>query len=640
MGGEKKKTAVERVLGLYAAAKKPLKYSVWSLSIAAVLGLAYLFFSLSYLDRVYPNVVVGVNNFDRLTLEQVRGKLTALAAAQTDQKIVLQPPPPEGADGGDGIVLQPPPPEGADGGGEEALEFSPKDIDWQVDIESTANQIFNYGRGDSSRLMSFLDALKSPFIKTRFNPTVRYDAEALSAKISQLTDKVDNPAVDASAELVSDKLVTTAEKLGEVVDEPKATSDTLTLLNGLTGGTVTIEKRLDTPETVLGDVAILNKLLDNLSTAQLTIKWNNQAKKLSRKEIRQLVGFPPTGAEAAPDDATPKVLTARFTTEKVQNYLTSISELTDSPAVEPQLVIKDGQLSIVKNSKEGRIVDLKTSAATILKTLETDSIDSIAELSLKADTPVINENNLATLGIKERIGYGETNMAGSPANRRHNVQNGVSILSSALIKPGEVFSTVGKLGAVDNTTGFLPELVIKENRTTPEFGGGLCQVSTTLFRSILNAGLKVTERQNHSYRVGYYEPPVGLDATIYLPKPDLKFINDTPAHILIQGRVAGNRVIFELWGSSDGRTSSTTTPILSNVIAPGEPIYADTDTLPKGEQKQIEKPHAGATAVVTYTVTRGGQVINKQVFKSIYKVWPARFLVGTNESLPPTSPSP
>ena len=476
--------------------------------------------------------------------------------------------------------------------------------------------------------------MRSPFRKTHFDPVAKYDKDLLAAKISQIADKVNNPAQDASAELVSDKLVVTAEKAGEVVDVDDVNRRTVTLLNDFAGGTIDLEKRLDSPKVILTDEAGLNAELETLSGRQLTVKWEAGSKKLSRKEIRQLVGF----VGQAPEGVTPQALTAKFTTEKVQNYLTSISDQTDSPAVEPQLVVRDGVLTIVKASSEGRVVDLKASAVTVLATLDAQGDDPTAVLTMKLDSPVINESNLASLGIKERIGLGSTSMGGSPANRRHNVANGVSILSSALIKPGEEFSTVSKLGAVDNTTGFLPELVIKENRTTPEFGGGLCQVSTTLFRSVMNAGLKVTERQNHSYRVSYYEPPVGLDATIYLPRPDFKFLNDTPGYILIQGTVVGNKVSFELWGTSDGRTSQISTPQILSTTPVGAPIYEDTDKLPKGEQKQVEKPHDGAVAIATYTVSRGGQVINKQVFKSIYKPWPARFLVGTNETLPPSTP--
>jgi vancomycin resistance protein YoaR len=78
----------------------------------------------------------------------------------------------------------------------------------------------------------------------------------------------------------------------------------------------------------------------------------------------------------------------------------------------------------------------------------------------------------------------------------------------------------------------LPELVIKKEGTVPEFGGGLCQVSSTAFRAAMNGGLPITQRRNHAYAVQYYAPQ-GTDATIYPGVVDLKFINDTPGDILI-----------------------------------------------------------------------------------------------------------
>ena len=126
MGGEKVKTALKRVLGLYRSTKPTIKYGAWTLSVVAVLALGYLLFSLSYLDRVYPNVVIGTSQFQGLTQDQLKDKLNQLATAQVDQKITLQQ-------------------------GDNTLEFDSKEVDWQVNIEATANQVFRYGREDGSR---------------------------------------------------------------------------------------------------------------------------------------------------------------------------------------------------------------------------------------------------------------------------------------------------------------------------------------------------------------------------------------------------------------------------------------------------------------------------------------------------------
>ena len=159
-------------------------------------------------------------------------------------------------------------------------------------------------------------------------------------------------------------------------------------------------------------------------------------------------------------------------------------------------------------------------------------------------------------------------------------------------------------------TGYLPELVIKGDRTVPEFGGGLCQVSTTLFRAVMDSGLPVTARRNHSYRVSYYEKDgngkvigPGLDATIYEPDVDFKFKNDMSTPVLIIGYVIGDKVTFELYGTKDGRTSKIDGPKKLTETAPGEPVYIETTDLAPGVIKQVETPHPGGSAVATYTIS-------------------------------------
>jgi vancomycin resistance protein YoaR len=246
-------------------------------------------------------------------------------------------------------------------------------------------------------------------------------------------------------------------------------------------------------------------------------------------------------------------------------------------------------------------------------------------------------------GIQELIGRATTPFTGSPRNRVSNIKNGVRFLSGITIQPGEEFSTLGTLGTIDNTTGYLPELVIKGDRTVPEFGGGLCQVSTTLFRTALDAGLPITARRNHSFRVGYYEKDgngnyigPGLDATIYEPNLDLKFRNDTGNSILIVGYVQGTKVTFEMYGTQDGRTSEIDGPYTLTETSAGEPVYIDTDELPVGEVKQVEWPHPGGSAVATYTITYPDGTQESQEFKSWYRRWPAKFLVGA--PIMPVSP--
>jgi len=117
-----------------------------------------------------------------------------------------------------------------------------------------------------------------------------------------------------------------------------------------------------------------------------------------------------------------------------------------------------------------------------------------------------------------------------------------------MIKPDEDFSFNKALGAVDASTGYLPELVILADKTVPEFGGGLCQVSSTAYRAALNSGLPILERHAHAYPVSYYKP-YGVDATIYLPSPDMRFTNDTGKYIYVQTKIIGTKLYFDFFGT-------------------------------------------------------------------------------------------
>jgi len=253
------------------------------------------------------------------------------------------------------------------------------------------------------------------------------------------------------------------------------------------------------------------------------------------------------------------------------------------------------------------------------------------ELPVVVTPPAITLADTNTLGINTLLGKGESDFSGSPKNRRHNIGVGAAKFNGVIVKPGETFSFVKQLGVVDESTGFLPELVIKGDQTIPEFGGGLCQVSTTAFRGILRAGLPVVERRNHSYRVVYYEP-AGSDATIYQPYPDLKFTNDTSGHLLIETYVAQNKLYFDFYGTDTNRRVELDGPHIFNVTDYLDPIYIDTSTLPVGEIKRVDTAHRGADAVLTRKIYQNNKLVKTDVFKSHYVPWPAKYLRGAEDA--------
>lgn len=252
---------------------------------------------------------------------------------------------------------------------------------------------------------------------------------------------------------------------------------------------------------------------------------------------------------------------AKPDTHAIETYLQTLALSLDVPAVNPSFTTEDGRVKLFALGKNGQSLDIDQSTENIATALTefSDARDRTIELTVRPILPDITSGDPASLGINELIGEGTTDFRGSPKNRIHNFTRGMEQFHGLLIKPGETFSFVEHLGEVDGEHGYLPELVIKNNATIPEFGGGICQVSSTMFRAALYSGLPITERRNHAYAVAYYKP-IGMDATVYIPKPDLKFTNNTPGHILIQGKIEGTKFIFQFYGTSDGRKTEIDGP--------------------------------------------------------------------------------
>lgn len=245
--------------------------------------------------------------------------------------------------------------------------------------------------------------------------------------------------------------------------------------------------------------------------------------------------------------------------EKIEEFLSIIAKKTNKDPVDAKFKIEDSGLANFAVSREGMKLKISESAAIISKKLSENISENYfsqeaREIALPFEIiePDIKSSKANNFGITSLIGEGASNFKGSPKNRIFNINAGTEKFNGVLIKPGEEFSFVKTLGPVDGEHGYAPELVIKRDRTEPEFGGGICQVSTTAFRAAINSGLQITARRNHAYPVAYYNPQ-GMDATVYIPRPDLRFINNTPNYILIQTKIEGTILTFQFYGTNDGR---------------------------------------------------------------------------------------
>lgn len=288
----------------------------------------------------------------------------------------------------------------------------------------------------------------------------------------------------------------------------------------------------------------------------------------------------------------------------------------------------DGKVKFEGHGTLGRRINRLALASAIKQAIDS-KLDSI-EISVSEVEPLFNiSEDLQKLGIKEVLGVGYSTYYGSPKNRIHNIGVGTEHFNGTIIKPGEVYSLVANLGPVDVSTGYKEELVIKHDGTKPEFGGGLCQVSTTFYRGALNSGLPIIERSPHTYAVTYYSQAGGhgLDATIYPGSHDLKFLNDTPGHILVHSYVNGLEAYFKFYGTLDGRSVRFEGPFVSKKTPSPPDEFVYTKDKPEGSKELKEKPHPGFDAVWYRYVTRDGEEKKETIF-SHYKAMPAKYLVG------------
>jgi len=294
-----------------------------------------------------------------------------------------------------------------------------------------------------------------------------------------------------------------------------------------------------------------------------------------------------------------KVERVRARTEDIRRFVTRLAKDLYQPPVDARFRMENGRVRVFQPHRNGRELLIDESVDVIARYAQSvaqGTIPQSIKLPSRVLTPTYTMADVNDLGITQLIGEGRSNFAGSPATRIHNIKTAAARFDGVILAPGETLSFTTLLGPVDASTGYAKELVIIDNQTRPEYGGGICQVSTTLFRAAILTGLEITERRNHSYPVKYYQP-TGFDATIYQPRPDLKFVNNTPHHIMLHNFIEGTELVFQIYGTSDGRTVEMKGPVVTE-----------------------RKPDGSMKTYFTQKVTAAdGRVLIDDIFYSNYK---------------------
>ncbi len=416
------------------------------------------------------------------------------------------------------------------------------------------------------------------------------------------------------------------EIYGQALDFGQAIGELRQKLAVLDNSTIFLKAVIQYPQVYKKDCFNIETMAsDIIKLAPLVLAYNEQEWFLERNDLLLLMELKSRKAKNGLSDVY-----VGLDDSRTKEFLkTKIAPDINKETVDAKFEIINGKVEQFQINQDGLELDEEASFEILEKAILIRQKEAI-RLATKIIKSKNSNDEMNDLGIKEIIGTGYSDFSGSPNNRRHNIQTGAESVNGTLIAPNEEFSLLRVLGEINAETGYLPELVIKEGKTIPEYGGGLCQIGTTVFRATIDSGLPVTMRRNHSYRVSYYEP-AGTDATIYDPWPDYKFKNDTKHHILIQSRIEGNILYFDFWGTNDGRVATSTYPVIYNIKKPGPTKMIETLDLEPGEKRCTEHAHNGADAYFDYKITYPDGEVAEKRFKSHYVPWQAVCLIGVEE---------
>lgn len=432
----------------------------------------------------------------------------------------------------------------------EQVSLTPLDLGIRPSVEQTtgALPVIDFENTNPVKLIGSL------FAETGISPVYTMDGESIIRKLEEKFNLAGKRAKGARFHFVEGELQIEKEQSGVMINREKLLEDLTAKIADFENGALSLELIPEEPGITSETLAAQKDRLLGLLNRDVTLKYEDFKLVLKPVDHLDAVNFE---VNADGEGATGTQVNIAMDQYKLEGFLQenlySKIEIPTSPA--NIYTAEDGKVIIEGKGEDGRAVAKKDLISAV--SLAVNNGAGEVEIPVHVEkAPLTISEDLQELGIRELIATGHSAYYGSPANRMFNIEFGTAKYNGMLIEPGKEFSFNDVLGPVDAASGFKPEKVIKKDKLEYEYGGGICQVSTTFYRAALLAGLPITERRPHSWKVSYYSQSMGdgLDATIYPGVSDLKFVNDTPAWLLVQAYTEGAEAYFKIYGTSDGRT--------------------------------------------------------------------------------------
>jgi vancomycin resistance protein YoaR len=567
------------------------------LMLAAGGGLYYL--DRSYQGKIYPNVTVQGLNVGELTQQEAEAALRARYGSFLEHPATLTY-------------------------GQQSWQPSYSDVGINFDFKGVIASAYRAGRGNG--LIENLQEVYAIWENGLELPIhVTFDQNKLREYVAGVSADLEQSPIDAQLRLDGTTVSTQPSRIGRQVLVDQTVAELTDSLVTFQPNTVELKTRDIAPRLDDAAVADARARIEAILQAPLTLEIEKKQYVWAPEEIALMLDIGRVQQSSASD-----TLAVDLNAYQVGRRVRQIADETGRGSVNPRVDWNNGDLRILKPGKPGLRLD-EAQASAIISAAITGA-NRVLALPVREVEPQVTEANLRSLGINELVSVGRSDFTGSAEYRINNIGVGMQILNGILIAPGEEFSFNNNIGSIDARNGFVEGYAIVQDRTQLEFGGGICQDSTTLFRAAFWAGLPITERWGHSFYISWYDKyglgpngnGPGLDATIFTGGPDLKFVNDTGNWLLMQSTSNSRTGVAEisLYGTKLNRSVTLSQSISKRIPAPTAPKIVTDRKQPIGTSRQSDHARGGMTIAVYRTITENGVRKQPELFQTNFRAWP------------------
>ncbi|HEY9152247.1 MAG TPA: VanW family protein [Anaerolineales bacterium] len=562
-------------------------------------------YQLVYAGRIFPGVEVAGVRLSGLSPQDAALKLSQTLSYPINGKILFRD-------------------------GAHVWVASPAQLGMVFDPSSSAQSAYRLGR--SGGMFAALDGqVRALEFGENVAPVIVFDQRVANQYLQTLAQKIDQPAVEASLHLNGTTVTAQSGQIGRLLNVNATLTYLAARLQTFTDGEVPLV--IQETQPALMDVSSQADAARAILSQPLQLVIPNAGPNdpgpwvYDPQKVAKMLGVMRVQNGGKAD------LQLVLNPDSIRQMLADIATQADRQAANAQFHFDPTtkQLALITPSVTGRTIDINASVQAINDAVAR-GVHTIPIVMQETQPAASDTVTAQQLGVTQLIEQQTTYFYGSPPERIQNIQTAAARFDGVLVAPGETFSMGQTLGDVSLNNGYTEALIIYGNQTIKGVGGGVCQVSTTLFRTVLNAGFPVVERVPHAYRVSWYEESssgtinpnfAGMDATVYFPLVDFKFTNDSPYWILMETNTGSDYLTWQFYSTPDGRSVTINSTGPQNIVPAPPASFVVNPDLKFNQMNQTDYAVNGADVDVTRTVTKNGAVYFQDEFKSHYEPWQA-----------------